>query len=237
LTILGISTIRKSRSLANGYFAAVFFIIVGLSALNIVIRVLSAQIDQQPGLTSSSPIVQAYMILVSVVTACMLVIFIIYGAGFYIINFGQRFYLGKKRYILFIFLIIFVTATVIGGYFLPPEYGIEFVPAVSENYSEYFKFNPVFAIYILSLTFISFLANLILLIRILPETENKLQKSKIFGFIVVIFCYFLGLTNLVIVDMQLEKIVWNYLYITTVLFLLSAILLYVSVVVKKKNDS
>lgn len=236
LTILGISTMRKSRSLANAYFASVFFAIVGLSIVNVVIRFLSIQIDTQSIVYPSHPVVQAYMLLISIVTACMLVIFILFGVGFYIINFGQRFYIGKKRYIVFILLVIFVTASVIGGYFLPSGYGIEFKPTAPEPYSEFFIFNPAIAIYLLLLSLISFAVDVILIVRIFPETENKLHKRKMIGFIVVVFSYFLGLTNLIVVDMQLEAY-GNYIYISTVLFLLSAVLLYIIVTRRKKQDS
>ncbi|MHA1111575.1 MAG: hypothetical protein ACTSRE_10770 [Promethearchaeota archaeon] len=242
LTILGINTLKKSRSLANVYFSTVFFVVVGLSAVNIVIRFLSIEIGNK-NLEADSTIVQLYMDLVLVVTAAMVVIFIIYGAGFYIINFGEKYYRDKKLFIVFIIVIILVGGSIIGSRFLPYDLhlGLEFDN--SGVYDEFFKINNALAIYLGVVTIIFVILDVALLIRILPEADSKAQKRKIYGLMLVIFVYFLGLVNLIVVDMHIikgvspnEEPAWTFLTITSVLFLFSVLLLYFSIVRRKRKQ-
>ncbi len=239
--ILGINTLKKTRSLANAYFSAVFFMIVGLSTINVVIRFLSIEIENK-GLLADSTLVKLYLDFVSIVTAAMVVILIIFGVGFYIINFGEKFYRDRKLVIVFIVLVILIGGSIIASRLLPEglELGIQYDD--SPYYEEYFLINPVLAIYLGVISLIFVVLDTVLLLRILPETDNKVQKRKLFSLLLVIVTYFLGLVNLIVVDMHLvveiesvEKAAWNYLPITSVLFLFSMILLYFSIIWKRKT--
>jgi hypothetical protein len=243
LTILGISTLRRSRSLANVYFSIVFFVVVFLSVLNIVIRILGIQINDK-NLTAESRTVQIYLDLVTLVTVSMVNIPIIYGAGFFIINYGEKYYRDRKLYILFICIIILVSGLIIASRLFPESmyWGIEFHD--EEIFDEFFFINIPLAILAGTITLVFFVLDMILLIRIFPDTQTKSQKVKLVILMTALFTYVLGLGNLILVDMHLvdESVepnvpVWNYLFITSFLFLASVLLLYISVTRRKKKNS
>lgn len=234
LTILGINTLKKSRSLANMYFSGVFFMVVGLSTVNIAIRIFSIYI-QNHSLGSGSVIVELYMFLISVVSASMLVIIIIYGAGFYIINFGEKYYREKKKQIVFGILVFIVAGSILGSYLLPDEWGLDFLETPHTGYQENFDISNPLAIFVFLIATIGLIFDLILVIRIYPDVESKIQKRKITQLILAVISYYLGLANLIIVDMQIEVFQWNYIYITSVLFLVSIFLLYFAIIKRKKD--
>ncbi len=247
LTILSINTLKKTRSLSNIYFSIVFFLTVFLSVVNIAIRALSIVIGE---FGASSAIILTYLILVSIVTTSMVVVPIVYGVGFYIINFGERFYRDKKGYILFLVLIILVSGLIIGSLFLPEDYaGFVFIPDPlnTTGYDEYFEISDPLAIFLFAVITIFTLVDLVFLIRIFPDTENKFQKRRISSLMVVVISYFLGLVNLIVIDMQffipatgpgeLPTPIWDYIFITSALFLFSIFLLYISIIRKKKVES
>jgi hypothetical protein len=241
LTILGTSVLRRSRSLANVYFSIVFFVVVFLSALNIAIRVLGIYIENNY-LTAETSIVQIYLDLIAIVTASMIDIPIIYGAGFFIINYGEKFYRDRKLYLVFILIIIIISGLIIGSRFLPESmhWGIEFHDV--EVFDEFFFINIPLAILVGVITLLFFILDLILLIRIFPDTQTRVQKVKLVILMIALFTYIFGLGNLILVDMHLvdksivpNRPIWNYLFITSVLFLVSVLSLYISVTRRRKK--
>ncbi|MBN2157653.1 MAG: hypothetical protein JW776_16520 [Candidatus Lokiarchaeota archaeon] len=226
LLFLGINIIKHSQSLANVYFSLVFFTVVGFSGLNIVTKILSIVIDTR-NLLSGTFLVEIYMLLVSIITASMVIIFILFGTAFFIINFGERYYRDRKFSILAIFLILIVFSSIIASYFLFPTNGFQFIPEPESGY-DFFKINLPLAIYLFTILSVFFIIDLILIIRIFPDAETGTQKRKVVYFILINAGYFLGVVNLLLINMQLE-FYWNYIYITSVLFLFSIFLLYFTI--------